>query len=159
LIACGNQNPQPPANTGAQAPPPAAKPTEAPKPAAAEPTKPAAAAPAATSAPAAAATTAPAAAAGASPAAAKPAGTAAKEIFTMVDKTWSDLGMKGATEQFNSENADLGKVTLEETAQDWNTKVLAQIRDNNLRWSGHGYSPFFDSWNNIKAGLVAPIDD
>jgi ABC-type glycerol-3-phosphate transport system substrate-binding protein len=154
LAACGNPNPQPPAVAG--------KPTEAPKAAAAAPTSaPAAAAPAATKPAAAAApTTAPAAAAGATPAAAAKPGAAPKEIFTMVDKTWSDLGMKAATEQFNKEHGPtLGTVVLEETAQGWDTKVLQQIRDNNLRWSGHGYAPFFDSHKYIKGGLVAPIDD
>jgi hypothetical protein len=140
-----------------------AKPAEAPKPAA-EPTKPTSAAPAATSAPAAAAaapTTAPAAGATTAPAAAAAAkpGAAPNTIFAMVDKSWFDLGMKAATEAFNKENAALGQVTLEETAEGWQTKVLQQVRDKNLRWSGHGYSPFFDSYNNIKAGLVAPIDD
>jgi ABC-type glycerol-3-phosphate transport system substrate-binding protein len=154
LVACGNSAPQAPANAGGGAAAPAAKPTEAPKPAAAEPTKPAAGA-AATSAPAAA--TKP--AAGATPAAAGAAGAGPKEIFTMVDKTWSDLGMKAATELFNKENPDLGSVTLEETAQGWETKVLQQVRDKNLRWSGHGYVAFFDSYNYIKQGLVAPIDD
>jgi ABC-type glycerol-3-phosphate transport system substrate-binding protein len=154
LAACGNPNPQAPAVAG--------KPTEAPKPAAAATTAPSAStsAPAAgATKPAAGATTAPAAAAGSTPAAAAKAGAPPKEIFTMVDKTWSDLGMKAATELFNKEHAALGQVTLEETAQGWDTKVLQQIRDNNLRWSGHGYAAFFDSHKYIKAGLVAPIDD
>jgi hypothetical protein len=154
LVACGNTNPQPPANTGAGGAAPAAtsapaKPTEAPKPAGA-----ATSAPAATGAPAAA--TKPAAAA--TPAAAGKPG-APNQIYTMVDKVWSDLGMKAATDLFNKENPDLGQVTLEETAEGWDTKVLQQIRDNNLRWSGHGYAAFFDSHKYIKAGLVAPIDD
>jgi hypothetical protein len=154
---------------------PTAQPAQ--KPAAAEPTKPAAA-PAATTAPAAGAATAPAAAAkpteaasaaskpadaakpaaGAQPAAAGKPG-APSQIFTMVDKTWYDLGMKTATDTFNKEQAALGNVTLEEVAQGWDAKVLQQIRDNNLRWSGHGYAPFFDSHKYIKSGLAQPIDD
>lgn len=84
---------------------------------------------------------------------------ASNKIITMVDKTWADLGMLDATVRFNQERADLGNVTLEETAQGWDTKVLAQIKEKNLRWSGHGYAAFFDSFKYIKAGLVAPLDD
>ncbi|MCX5988439.1 MAG: extracellular solute-binding protein [Chloroflexi bacterium] len=130
LAACGEAAPQAPA---------AGKP--------ADPTKaPAVAAP--TAASAAAPTT-----AAAAPAAAN------NKIITMVDKTWADLGMLDATVRFNQERADLGNVTLEETAQGWDTKVLAQIKEKNLRWSGHGYAAFFDSFKYIKAGLVAPLDD
>lgn len=130
LAACGEAAPQAPA---------VGKP--------ADPTKaPAAAAP--TAASAAAPTT-----AAAAPAAAN------NKIITMVDKTWADLGMLDATVRFNQERADLGNVTLEETAQGWDTKVLAQIKEKNLRWSGHGYAAFFDSFKYIKAGLVAPLDD
>jgi ABC-type glycerol-3-phosphate transport system substrate-binding protein len=120
---------------------PAAAPTAAPaKPA----DKPAAAAPAApTQAPA------PAAAAKATD----------ERIYTMVDKVWADLGMTDATIRYNDEHRDWPQITLEETAQGWDTKVLQQIRDKQLRWSGHGYAAFFDSWKFIKAGLVAPIDD
>ncbi|NDF07816.1 MAG: hypothetical protein EB058_03960, partial [Proteobacteria bacterium] len=97
LAACGEAAPQAPA---------AGKP--------ADPTKaPAVAAP--TAASAAAPTT-----AAAAPAAAN------NKIITMVDKTWADLGMLDATVRFNQERADLGNVTLEETAQGWDTKVLAQ---------------------------------
>ncbi|NCV02308.1 MAG: hypothetical protein EBV53_14160, partial [Proteobacteria bacterium] len=130
LAACGEAAPQAPA---------VGKP--------ADPTKaPAVAAP--TAASAAAPTT-----AAAAPAAAN------NKIITMVDKTWADLGMLDATVRFNQERADLGNVTLEETAQGWDTKVLAQIKEKNLRWSGHGYAAFFDSFKYIKAGLVAPLDD
>src|SRR5688572_19884041 len=133
LAACG----APPA--------PTAKPAES-KPA---DTKPAAAAP----------TTAPATTGGTAPAPAAKTGAAPTQIFTMVDKTWFDLGMKAATDEFNKVHAALGNVTIEETAQGWDAKVLQQVRDNQLRWSGHGYAPFFDSHKYIKAGLVQPIDD
>ena len=60
------------------------------------------------------------------------------EFCTLVDKVWSDLGMQDGTLRFNEENKDLSPVTLEETAQGWDTRALAQIKDNNLRWTAHG---------------------
>jgi ABC-type glycerol-3-phosphate transport system substrate-binding protein len=137
-----------------------AAPTTAPK--AAEPAKPAA--PAATTAPAAAATTAPAGAAkpaeATKPAAAGAAKPVGGKVYTMVDKVWADVGMLEATKVYNEAIKASGtEIVLEETAQGWDTKVLAQIKDKQLRWSGHGYSPFFDSHKNIKAGLVEPLDD
>ena len=77
----------------------------------------------------------------------------------MVDKTWADVGMLAATERYNEAHASEVQIKLEETAQGWDTKVLAQIREKNLRWSAHGYAPFFDQYKYIKAGLVQPLDD
>jgi ABC-type glycerol-3-phosphate transport system substrate-binding protein len=140
---------------------PAASPTA--KPAEAKPTT--APAAGATTAPAAAATTAPAVAATTAPAAkpadaAKPAAAAGGKIYTMVDKVWADVGMLEATKLHNDAIKATGtEIILEETAQGWDTKVLAQIKDKQLRWSGHGYAAFFDSHKYIKAGLVEPIDD
>jgi ABC-type glycerol-3-phosphate transport system substrate-binding protein len=138
----------------------AASPTAAPK--AAATTAPAAgatAAPAATTAPAAAATAAP-AAKPTEAAAAKPAAAAAGKVYVLVDKTWADLGMTDAARLFNEANKASGnEIVVEETAQGWDTKVLAQIKDKQLRWSGHGYTAFFDSYKYVKQGLAAPIDD
>jgi ABC-type glycerol-3-phosphate transport system substrate-binding protein len=133
-----------------------ASPTAAPAKPAAEPTKPAAAAP--TTAPAAkpaeptkpAATTAP---------AAKPAAGAGTKVYILVDKVWADLGMTDAAKLWNEANKGGAEIVVEETAQGWDTKVLAQIKDKQLRWSGHGYAAFFDSYKYIKQGLAAPIDD
>jgi len=85
-------------------------------------------------------------------------GTSGGKIFTLVDKVWSDVGMLDATLRFNEENRDATQVTLEETAEGWDTKVLAQLRDKSLRWSAHGYAPFFDQYKLIRSGMVAPID-
>jgi ABC-type glycerol-3-phosphate transport system substrate-binding protein len=92
--------------------------------------------------------------------AAKSAGSAKSAggpVYVLVDKTWADIGMREATELYNKSAGT--EITVEETAQGWDTKVLAQIRDQNLRWSGHGYAAFFDSYKYIKAGLVEPLDD
>ncbi|MCC6626924.1 MAG: hypothetical protein IT340_05910 [Chloroflexi bacterium] len=135
-----------------------ASPTAAPK--AAEPTKPAAAA--ATTAPAAkpAEPTKPAAAAPTAAPAAKPAAAAGGKVYILVDKVWADLGMTDAAKIYNDANKASGtEIAIEETAQGWDTKVLAQIKDKNLRWSGHGYAAFFDSYNYVRQGLATPIDD
>jgi ABC-type glycerol-3-phosphate transport system substrate-binding protein len=125
-------------------------------PAAAPTATPAAAKPAA--APAAPAPAAPTAAA-AAPAPATKARSGPVQVFTMVDKVWADVGMLDATLRYNEDHRNEVQVTLEETAQGWDTKVLAQIKDKNLRWSGHGYAAFFDSFKYIRAGLVQPLDD
>lgn len=80
-------------------------------------------------------------------------------VYTLADKTWVDLGMGEATKQYNAANPGGSQIVLEETAEGWDTKVLAQIRDKSLRWSGHGYAAFFDQYRYIKAGLVQPLDD
>src|SRR5688572_23111249 len=74
----------------------------------------------------------PAAAAPAAPTQAPAPAAAAKatdqRIYTMVDKVWADLGMTDATLRYNEEHRDGPQITLEETAQGWDTKVLQQIR-------------------------------
>ena len=145
LAACGNTQPAAPKIGGGDA----AKPAATTAPAAGATTAPAAGA---TTAPAGQATPAAGAAAGAKPAGGK--------VYTLVDKTWYDLAMAEATKLYNEQIKSTGtEIVLEETAQGWDTKVLAQIRDKNLRWSGHGYTAFFDSFKYIKSGLAQPIDD
>ncbi len=80
-------------------------------------------------------------------------------VYTLADKTWLDVGMLEATKQYNTANKGGAQIALEEVADGWDTKVLAQVRDKSLRWSGHGYAAFFDQYRYIKAGLVQPIDE
>src|SRR5215213_1137265 len=112
------------------------------------------AAPAATSAPAAAAKPAEAA----RPAAAAPAG-GAKNIKTLVDQTWAELGMNDATAAYNEAMKGKVAVELESGAAGWEPKALAMIKDKSIPWSAHGYAPFFNQYNYIKSGMAMPIDD
>lgn len=67
--------------------------------------------------------------------------------------------MQDASLRFNQENPELGEMTVEETAQGWETKVLAQIKDKQMRWSASGYVEFGWTYNFIKNGMARPIDD
>ena len=40
----------------------------------------------------------------------------------------------------------------------WDAKVLPQVRDKNVRWSGVGYVPFFDQYKLLRAGLFTRRD-
>jgi ABC-type glycerol-3-phosphate transport system substrate-binding protein len=92
----------------------------------------------------------------AAPAAAAPSGAA---IFTLVDKTFADVGAQAATDVYNKNPINGKAITIEDGAAGWDAKVLPQVRDKNLRWSGCGYVPFFDQYKHIKAGLFQPLDD
>lgn len=96
---------------------------------------------------------------GATPAAAgKPGGT--RTVGAIVQATWAEIGMRDATAIYNEQVRDKGiQVNLEDTANGWEQKVLAMIKDKSLPWSAHGYAPFFNAYAYIKAGLCAPIDD
>ena len=86
-------------------------------------------------------------------------GASSATVYTLADKTWVDVGMLEATKQYNAVKQGGPQIVVEEVAEGWDTKVLAQVRDKSLRWSGHGYAAFFDEYRYIKAGLVQPLDD
>ena len=51
------------------------------------------------------------------------------------------------------------KIQLQTTAEGWETKLLAQINDGTLQWSGHGIlTPFLAMERRVKTGLVQPMD-
>ncbi len=113
-----------------------------------------------TTAPGAAATTAP-AAGGASPAAnsAASAGGGGK-FYILVDKGVTDAGLLDGTAAYNTSTKNVPGVELEDAvAGQWEAKVLPQIKDKSLRWSGEGYIPYFDKYKETKAGISAPLDD
>ena len=84
----------------------------------------------------------------------------AKNVKTMVQATWAELGMRDATEALQRRQMS-GKiqVELEDVADGFEPKVLAMIKDKSVPWSAHGYAPFFNQYNYIKSGLAMPIDD
>lgn len=61
--------------------------------------------------------------------------------------------------KYNAMGGDQVKVT-QGPGTGWDTKVLAQIRQGNLTWDGHGImTPFEDKVKNVEAGMLAPVDD
>jgi hypothetical protein len=91
------------------------------------------------------------------PAAAAPA--SAGGVFALMDKTFADVGAQAATDVYNHSPVGGKAITLEDGPAGWDAKVLPQVRDKNVRWSGHGYVPFFDQFKHIRAGLFTPLDD
>ena len=84
---------------------------------------------------------------------------ASGEVFVLMDKTFADIGAQAATDVYNQSPVGGKKITVEDGAAGWDAKVLPQVRDKNVRWSGVGYVPFFDQYKLLKAGLFTPLDD
>jgi maltose-binding protein MalE len=109
---------------------------------------------------------APAAATPASAAAAAPttaggaaAPASAAGVFTLMDKTFADVGAQAATDAYNQSPVGGKAITIEDGPAGWDAKVLPQVRDKNVRWSGVGYVAFFDQYKFLRAGLFTPLDD
>ena len=82
------------------------------------------------------------------------------KVFILVDKGVTDAGLLDATTLYNMNTKNMPGVELEDaTAGMWEAKVLPQIKDKSLRWSGEGYIPYFDKYKEVKAGIVAPLDE
>lgn len=92
-----------------------------------------------------------------------PAGPASQElldIYTLIPAFFIEMGMSAATDLYNEQIAAAGKrIVVEESPDGWETKALAMIRENNIRWSASGYAQFDWQWNYIQQGLCQPIDD
>jgi len=156
LAACGNTAPAAPAvgGAGSGGSTPAAS-TSAP---AAAPTS----AAAANTAPSGGASTAAPAAAGSTSAPAAAGGgmlNASTKVYVLLDKGVSDTGSFKATDLYNQAQPMAPQILMEDAPDGWDTKVLAQIKDKSLRWSGHGYIPYFDQYKRLKSGMIAPLDD
>lgn len=97
----------------------------------------------------------------AAPAAAASGGmlNASTKVYVLLDKGVSDTGSFKATDVYNQAQSAAPQILIEDAPDGWDTKVLAQIKDKSLRWSGHGYIPFFDQYKRLKSGMIAPIDD
>ena len=97
----------------------------------------------------------------AAPAAAASGGmlNASTKVYVLLDKGVSDTGSFKATDVYNQAQSAAPQILIEDAPDGWDTKALAQIKDKSLRWSGHGYIPFFDQYKRLKSGMIAPIDD
>ncbi len=112
----------------------------------------------ASTAPSGGASTAPSGVASAAPASSG-AATGKSTVYTLLDKTVADTGARDATTVYNTARASAAQIVIEDAADGWDAKVLPQIKDKSLRWSGSGYIPYFDQYKRIKSGMVAPLDD
>jgi ABC-type glycerol-3-phosphate transport system substrate-binding protein len=82
------------------------------------------------------------------------------EVYGITPASFADMGMRTATDIYNEQIAAGGKrMVLEESPDGWETKALAMVRDNEVRWSASAYSQFDLQWGHIQMGLVQPIDD
>lgn len=82
-----------------------------------------------------------------------------EEVFIITETTVADTGSMEATEIYNGANPDSAQIVLEPTPAGWESKVLPQIQDGNVRWSGSGYIPYFDQFKTIRSGIAAPLDE
>jgi ABC-type glycerol-3-phosphate transport system substrate-binding protein len=84
------------------------------------------------------------------------------EVYTLTPAFFAEMGMASATDMYNEQLAEEGaayRIVMEETPDGWETKALAMIRENNVRWSASGYSQFDEQYRHIRQGLAQPIDD
>ena len=82
-----------------------------------------------------------------------------EEVYIITETTVADTGSMEATEIYNAANPDRPQIVLEPTPPGWESKVLPQIQDGNVRWSGSGYIPYFDQFRTIRSGLAAPLEE
>lgn len=80
-------------------------------------------------------------------------------VYTLMEKIFADVAGNDATEVYNEQQNTGPTIDLEDATEGWDAKVLPQIRNDDLRWSGSGYIPFFDQYKQVKAGLAAPLEE
>lgn len=96
-----------------------------------------------------------------------PAGTTAGQgaqtpldVYTIIPAFFVEMGMGEATDLYNEQIKDEGvHIVWEESPDGWETKAMAMVRENNVRWSASGYAQFDLQWNYIQMGLAQPLDD
>ena len=89
-------------------------------------------------------------------------GAAPFDVYTLTPAFFAEMGMAAATDLYNEQLAEAAadhRIVMEETPDGWETKAMAMIREQNIRWSASGYSQFDEQWRHIKQGLAQPIDD
>lgn len=82
------------------------------------------------------------------------------EVYGIIPAFFVEMGMGEATDLYNEQIKASGvHIAWEESPDGWETKALAMVRENNVRWSASGYAQFDLQWNYIQMGLAQPIDD
>ncbi|MBA2519221.1 MAG: extracellular solute-binding protein, partial [Chloroflexia bacterium] len=90
---------------------------------------------------------------------ARPAAAQGEEVYIITETTVADTGSMEATAIYNEANAGEPQIVLEPTPPGWESKVLPQIQDGEVRWSGSGYIPYFDQFRTVRSGLAAPLEE
>ena len=91
---------------------------------------------------------------------AQPAGPEIKEVRIMMS-SWAiaEVPFDVTAREFSDMYDDV-EIKLQTTAEGWETKLLAQIADGSLLWSGHGIlTPFLAMKHSVATGLVQPMDE
>jgi ABC-type glycerol-3-phosphate transport system substrate-binding protein len=102
---------------------------------------------------------APAGAPGGAPAA-QTGGQSITEVYITTLAAFADMSQRDSTDMLNEQVAANNlRYVLEESPEGWETKALAMIRDQEVRWSANGIANAGNQWNYIQQGMVQPLDD
>jgi ABC-type glycerol-3-phosphate transport system substrate-binding protein len=94
------------------------------------------------------------------PGAATGSGQSMTDVYVTILAVFADMSFRDGTALVNEESIKNGiRYILEESPEGWETKVLAMIRDKNVRWAANGIANAGNQWNYIQMGLVQPLDD
>lgn len=87
-------------------------------------------------------------------------GQQSQDVYITTLAAFADMGQRDSTDLFNEEVAADGiHYVLEESPEGWETKALAMIRDDDVRWSANGIANAGNQWNYIQMGMVQPLDE
>lgn len=94
------------------------------------------------------------------PDAQEPAAPGATDVYITTLAAFADMGMRDSTDLLNQQLQGGGvNYILEEGAEGWETKALAMIRDDEVRWSANGIANAGNQWNYVQQGMVQPLDE
>ena len=89
----------------------------------------------------------------------KPAGPEVKQVRIMMS-SWAigEVPFDKTAREYSDAHDDL-EIKLQTSIEGWETKIIAQINDGTLQWSGHGIlTPFLAMERRVKIGLVQPME-
>ncbi len=88
------------------------------------------------------------------------AGASLTDVYVTTLAAFADMGQRDSTDLLNEAANQNGiNYVLEESPEGWETKALAMIRDQDVRWSANGIANAGNQWNYIQMGLVQPLDE
>lgn len=91
---------------------------------------------------------------------AEPAPSTVKEVRVLIS-SWAlgEIPFDQTAREFSDLHDDI-KVSMQTTFEGWDTKVIAQINDGTLQWSGCGIlSTDYHTAKWVRSGLVQPMED
>lgn len=88
------------------------------------------------------------------------AGQAVTEVYIITPAAFADMSMRDATSLLNEVTEPQGvRYVLEESPEGWETKALAMIREQDVRWSANGIADAGKQWSYIQMGMIQPLDE